>query len=149
MADAKAQLDGFIGKFTPEIGRSTRAVLRKMRAILPGAVELVYDNYNALAIGFGSGEKMKDIMFSIAVYPRWVSLFFAGGVKLKDPHKLLKGTGTKVRHIVLAGGAADLDKAEIRALMDQVVAKSDPIAGKRRLIIKAISAKQRPRRPQI
>jgi hypothetical protein len=37
--------------------------------------ELVYDNYNALAIGFGQTERVSDVIFSIAVYPRWVGLF--------------------------------------------------------------------------
>jgi len=50
-----------------------------MRARLPGAVELVYDNHNALAIGFGPTERASDAVFSIALFPRWVSLFFLRG----------------------------------------------------------------------
>ena len=43
-----------------------------------------------------------EAVFSIAVSPRWVSLFFLqSGTKLSDPKGLLKGSGTKVRHIVL------------------------------------------------
>jgi hypothetical protein len=34
-----------------------------MRGYLPGAIELVYDNYNALAIGFGPSEKSSDAIF--------------------------------------------------------------------------------------
>jgi hypothetical protein len=41
--------------------------LAKMRARLPGAVELVYDNYNALAIGFGPTERTSEAVFSIEV----------------------------------------------------------------------------------
>ena len=37
----------------PEIVAQAQAVLAKTRAHLPGAIELVYDHYNALAIGFG------------------------------------------------------------------------------------------------
>jgi hypothetical protein len=62
-----------------------------MRRRLPGATELIYDNYNALAIGFGPGERSSDAVFSIAVWPRWVSLFFLRGTRLHDPGKLLKG----------------------------------------------------------
>src|ERR1039458_3337653 len=47
------QLDAFLDKYTPAIATLARACLAKMRARLPGAVQLVYDNYNALAIGFG------------------------------------------------------------------------------------------------
>ena len=104
-----AQLAGFLAKFTPEVAASARAALARMRKRLPGAIELVYDNYNALAIGFGPTERASDAVFSIAVFPRWVSLFFLqSGTELPDPNGLLKGTGTRVRHIVLES-PADLD----------------------------------------
>jgi len=41
----ESQLSGFIAKYTPEIGALARAAIAKMRARLPGAVELVYGNY--------------------------------------------------------------------------------------------------------
>jgi hypothetical protein len=43
------QLAGFIAKYIPEIGALAQEALAKMRVRLPGAIELVYDNYNALA----------------------------------------------------------------------------------------------------
>jgi hypothetical protein len=148
-ASPKAQLEAFIRKFDPAVGTQIREVLERMRARLPGALELVYDNYNALAIGFAAGERVSDAVFSIACYPRWVSLFFFPGVGLDDPKKLLKGGGTKTRHIVLTSPAL-LDDPAVQALMDQALEKS----GKRfdtkapgRILIKSISAKQRPRRP--
>ena len=52
---------------------------------------LVYDNYNALAIGFGPSEKTSKIVFSLALYPRWVSLFFAKGKGLPDPREAAAG----------------------------------------------------------
>jgi hypothetical protein len=105
----KAQLDSFLAKFTPEMAKSARGVLVATRKICPGAFELVYDNYNALAIGFATGERaVKDVWFSIAVYPKWASLFFFKSLPLKDPHKLLKGAGKTTRHIVLKDGAATL-----------------------------------------
>ena len=73
---AEERLAGFLAKFTPEIAAFAQASLFRMRARLPGAMELVYDNYNALAIGFGPTERSSDAVFSIAVFPRWVSLFF-------------------------------------------------------------------------
>src|SRR5215813_14154091 len=102
------QLAGFIAKYTPEIGEMARAALARMRARLPGAIELVYDNYNALAIGFSPTERASDVIFSITLYPRWVSLFFFRGAGLPDPQKLLKGSGKQVRHIILEN-AANLD----------------------------------------
>src|SRR4051812_1032758 len=95
------QLDRFIDKYKPEIGAPGRLILKKLRARVPGAVVLVYDNYNALAIGFSPTELPSEVIFSIALYPRWVSLFFMYGIDLPDPQKLLKGSGKRVRHIVL------------------------------------------------
>ena len=81
-----AQLDAFLDKFTPDIAAQARIALRRMRARLPGAIELVYDNYNALAIGFSPTDRTSDAIFSIALFPRWVSLFFLmNGPRLRDP----------------------------------------------------------------
>src|ERR1700761_76843 len=121
VANPKAQLDSFLAKFTPEMAKSTRGVLAAMRKICPGAYELVYDNYNALAIGFATAERVKDVWFSIAVYPKWASLFFFGTLPLNDPDKLLKGSGSTTRHIVLADGAKTLNSKPVRALVDQAL----------------------------
>ena len=145
----KNQLDGFIAKFTPEVAAQTRKALAAMRKRLPGAIELVYDNYNALAIGFAPTERTSDVIFSIAVYPRWVSLFFYYGAKLKDPKKLLKGSGSQVRYIIFDAPTL-LAKPDVNALMNQALANAkvplDP-KQKSRIVIKSIAAKQRPRRP--
>ena len=146
---SEKQLAAFIAKYTPEIGALAHAALAKMRARLPGAIELVYDNYNALAIGFGPTERASDAIFSIALYPRWVSLFFLHGASLPDPQKLLKGSGKRVRYIVLED-AATLDKPAVRALIAQALkgaAKPLDGASPGRIVIKSVLAKQRPRRP--
>lgn len=144
------QFDGFIDKFTPDIVVQVRAMLVKMRERLPGATVLVYDNYNALAIGFAPGERTSDAIFSLAVFPRWVSLFFLkNAFELDDPKGLMKGSGNVVRHIVLDSPEM-LDSPAIKKLMKQVLQLADPPldpAQPARLIIKSISAKQRPRRP--
>jgi hypothetical protein len=147
------QLAAFIDKFTPEIASLTKAVLAKMRARYPTALELVYDNYNALAIGFGPAGRPSEAIFSIAVFPKWISLFFLQAQKastpLPDPEKRLQGSGNVVKHIRL-DSPATLDEPAVRALMQEAAARAvvpfDP-RNKHRLIIKSISAKQRPRRP--
>ena len=139
-----------MAKFSPEVGAVAQRALAKMRRRLPGAIELVYDNYNALAIGFGPSERASEAILSIALYPRWVSLFFLqSGPSLPDPHRLLKGSGKMVRYVVLES-AADLDKPAVQALIRVAVERArvplDP-AGRNRIVIRSISAKQRPRRP--
>src|SRR5215475_7303547 len=76
---ADSQLDRFLAKFLPEVEDTARLALRKMRSRLPGANELVYDNYNALAIGFSPTERASGVIFSIALYPRWINFFFMNG----------------------------------------------------------------------
>jgi hypothetical protein len=145
------QLESFLARYTDEIAEATRQALRHLRRRVPGATELVYDNYNALAIGFGPGDAPTQFVFSIAAYPRWVTLFFAQGAGLPDPQKLLKGSGTRIRHIVLTTpqviGSPAVDALIGHALRAAKVA-IDPNA-KRALVIKSISPRQRPRRPPI
>ena len=149
MPDAEAQLDSFLDKYTPEVAGQARAALEALRRLVPGAVELVYDNYNALAIGFGPDEKTGAAVLSIAVYPRWVSLFLLRGAGLADPERRLRGGGGQVRHIVLTSPDV-LDEPAVRTLIGQALAAAAPPIdphGARRLIIKSVSARQRPRRP--
>jgi hypothetical protein len=139
---------GFIARYSPEVARVARAARAKVRRLLPGANELVYDNYNALALAFGPTEKASDAILSLAVYPRWVSLFFARGARLPDPDHLLRGSGNRMRHIVL-DRATVLDRPPVRALIRAAIeGHPNPLGHVRgRTIIKSVSVKQRPRRP--
>jgi hypothetical protein len=146
VSNADQQLARFMGKYSPEVGSVARDALARMRARLPGAVQMVYDNYNALVIGFGPTERAADAVFSIALYPRWVSLFFLNGAGLPDPKNLLKGSGSRVRSIRL-DTAEVLDAAPVRALMARAIERAAPFpATGGRLVIKSVSVKQRPRR---
>src|SRR5215212_8875645 len=87
------QLADFIAKFDPPIrklARQCRAVLRKR---MPTAIELVYDNFQALAIGYCPTERMSDCILSLAIFPRGVSLSFFYGATLPDPDGVLEGSG--------------------------------------------------------
>src|SRR5579864_4663943 len=99
--DAETQIQGFIARFSDGIAAEIRAARAEMQRRLPGAVELVYDNYNALAIGYGASEKLDEVVFSIACFPRWVRLFFFHGAELDDPDGLLEGAGAQVRSLKL------------------------------------------------
>jgi hypothetical protein len=145
----EAQLTAFLAKYTPEIAAEAVASLERLRPQVPGAVEIVYDNYNALVIGFGATERASEAVLSIAVMPRWVDLCFLVGADLPDPHGLLLGSGKMARHVVLAE-AADIDSPAVRGLIAGAIARSPrpfDATAPRRMIIKSISAKQRPRRP--
>ena len=143
------RLLSFIAKYDPHIATLARSARSKLRKRMPGALELVYDNYNALAVGFAPTERASDVIVSLALYPRWVSVFFMQGARLTDPQKLLRGKGTQVRHIVLQS-ARDLDDPAIRALLDTALRQARtplPKGGPGKIVIKSVSSKQRPRRP--
>jgi hypothetical protein len=147
--DPERSLDRFIEAYTPEVAAIARAALARLRKLLPGAVELVYDNYNALAIAFGPSERTSEAIVSLALYPRWVSVFFVRGASLPDPARILRGNGKAMRHVVLQE-ASDLDAPALRALVGAAVGASPvPLDRKaaRRTIVKSVSPKQRPRRP--
>jgi hypothetical protein len=142
------QLEGFIARFEPPIARLLRSARRILRRRFPTAVELVYDNYNALAIGWGPNERASEVVVSLAGYASGVSLYFVQGKRLKDPLKLLEGGGNQGRFIRLYTPAQLADPA-VEALLASAIALGTsplPVAARGYTVIKSISAKQRPRR---
>jgi hypothetical protein len=144
------QFAGFLAKFSPQVRSVATAALATMRKRLPGAIEFVYDNYYALVVGFGPNERPSEAIFSVVIYPRHVSLCFLFGAELDDPQRILQGSGNQVRHIRLENAAA-LDNPEVKALMSQAIKASEtPFnrTGRRKMLIRMVSAKQRSRRPR-
>ena len=144
------QLAGFIARFDPSLAklvRAARVVLRKR--FFPTAVELVYDNYNALAIAFGPTERASEAIVSLAVYARGVNLYFIYGATLSDPQQLLEGNGNQGRFMRLED-VAMLERPEVGALLRAAIQHEKtplPTTGRGYTVIKSVSAKQRPRRP--
>lgn len=148
---AERHLSEFIAKFTPEMAKLIRAARAKMRGFMPHALELVYDNYNFFVIGYGPTEKAGDAIFSLAAQAKGLSLCFLQGAKLPDPHNLLRGSGNVVRSIRLESPDA-LDDPKVRQLIDIALNRAKapiPDNGRHQLIIKSVSAKQRPRQSVI
>ena len=69
----------FVAQFDPAIAKLVRSARAALRKRFPTAIELVYDNYNALAIGFGSTERTSDCIVSLAVFATGVNLYFIYG----------------------------------------------------------------------
>ena len=143
------QVADLIARYTPEMADAITACRRKLCARVPRGYELVYDNYNALAIGYAWADKASASLVSIAAYPRWVTLFFLYGKDLPDPDGLLEGDGVRVRSIRL-DAPGDLDRPAVRRLLDLALAPHEAdfaAAPPLKTVIKAIAAKQRERRP--
>jgi hypothetical protein len=146
---AEELIAGFLAKYTPEIVAFATDARRRMRKDIPGGIEFVYDNYNALVFGYGPSERPSEAVLSLALMPRWVTLCFLKGAKLQDPKKMLKGAGNIVRNIRLTA-LTDLQDPDVHGLVADAIAAATPSfsgGGAPRTIVKSVSAKQRPRRP--
>jgi len=147
---AQQQFEEFLRKYDPAVAAEAKKSLAKLRKLIPNAVEMVYDNYNALVIGFCPGMRPSEAILSIALMPQWVSLCFLQGAGLPDPEQRLEGSGNVARHIKLKSGAVTLDEPGVRTLIAEALKRAKvpvPAGQKRQFIIKSVSAKQRPRRP--
>lgn len=146
--DPEKQLEGFIAKFDPDLQALIRAVRKALRGKFPTANELVYDNYNFFVIGYGPSERPSESILSIAAGANGVGLCFVRGAKLPDPTKTLKGSGKQTRFLHL-DSVATLKRPEVKSLVAAAVSQSKqpfPATGSGKLIIRSVSAKQRPRR---
>ena len=147
-AGAEKKLASFIKKFEPKHQRLIRSVRTELRKRFPTANELAYDNYNFFVIGYGPTERPSDCIVSIAAAASGVGLCFIHGASLADPNRILLGEGSQTRFIRLES-ANRLKRPEVKALLAAAVAQSKtplPPNGTGKLIIRSVSAKQRPRR---
>jgi len=144
---AEKRLGAFIAKFSVSDQARIRAARRDMRRRLAGAFELVYDNYNFFVIGYGPTERPSDAILSLAAQANRLALCFLQGARLPDPAGILKGSGRQVRSVRLES-ASDLQRPEIAHLIKLAVERAAaPLpAGRTKLVIRSVSAKQRPRR---
>ena len=145
------QIAGFLAKYTPAMAAAARKARAAMRKRIPGGIEFVYDNYNALVFGYGPTERPSDAVLSLAIMPSWVTLCFLKGAKMPDPNKVLKGSGSTVRNVRLVPPTL-LQTPEIQRFIATAIAAASPEfpGGKTapRTVVKSISAKQRPRSPR-
>jgi hypothetical protein len=146
--EAERQLKHFVAKFEPKHQKLIRAVRKALRARFPAAYEMVYDNYNFFVIGYSPTERPSDAIVSLVAGANGIGMCFIRGASLSDPKKILLGSGKQTRFIHLES-ADVLARPEIETLIAAAIAQSKaPLRTKGRgtLIIRSVSAKQRPRR---
>lgn len=117
--------------------------------LYPECNELIYDNYNAVAIGWSPTLTLNDIFCSIAIYGnKNVHFGFYWGSKLGDPMKMLLGNGKQYRYIKVQK-REDLPEDYLKDLVAE--AHINSLAGVRDLesapkgktVVKSISSKKR------
>ena len=105
-------------KFLKPYDRAIQKLALSLRSLvleeMAPCYENIYDAYSAVAIGYGSSDRLQDGVFHIAVYTNHVNLGFNEGATLDDPLGVLKGAGKRIRHITI-NTAADLERPEIRS----------------------------------
>lgn len=110
-------IEAFLSSREPEIAGLARHVSEVIIALLPGAT-ISIDEQN---IGFGRGTGYKGLIFTVAPHRAHVTLGVAGGASLPDPDGLLEGSGKVHRHVKLRS-LADVDRPELRKLMESAIA---------------------------
>lgn len=145
----EVRFESFLSEFLPDIAALGRAAVKRLRAELPSADVMIYDNYNFLVAGFSPTDRASDAVLSIALGARNVNLCFLQGAGLPDPMGILRGSGNVARNIRLSS-TADFDRPEVATLVQVAIdcarVRFDP-ARKGRFYVKSVSPKKRPRRP--
>ena len=91
----------------------------------PGANELLYRTH-ALTAVFSLSERLGDAYCMLPIYTSHFNLGFNRGTLLPDPHKLLTGTGSLIRHLDVST-PADYRNERVMELVRSAIqlAKSD------------------------
>lgn len=87
--------------------------------IHPDSNEILYHTH-ALTTVFSISDMLSDAFCMLPVYTNHVNLGFAKGTLIKDPHRLLKGTGNLIRHVPVET-PKDYRNAKIKALIKSAV----------------------------
>lgn len=87
--------------------------------LYPDSNEIVYHTH-ALTSVFSISEKLSDAFCMLPIYTNHLNLGFNKGTLLRDPHKLLTGTGNLIRHVDIKK-AADYRNPKIKALIKTAV----------------------------
>jgi hypothetical protein len=114
-------------KFLRPYDRNVQSLALNLRALLleemAPCYENIYDAYSAVAIGYGTSDRLADGIFHIAVYSKHVNLGFNEGATLDDPKGILQGNGNRIRHISIKS-ESDLARPEVRAYIRRAKKKA-------------------------
>jgi len=148
-----ADLKKFLRPYDREVQRLALNLRALVLAEMGPCYENIYDAYSAVAIGYGTSDRLSDGIFHVAVYSGHVNLGFNDGAALADPKGILQGNGNRIRHISFKN-PGDLERPEVRAYIRR--AKKKAFADARKLgepppkkpagvisTVKAIYAKKR------
>jgi hypothetical protein len=124
--------------------------------LYPKTNEIIYDNYNALALGWSPTDKVGNTFCSIAVMRtnKNIHLGFYWGSELSDPKKILQGEGKQYRYILVTE-KEKFHRTYIKKLLKEAYNNSlakvkderEKIQGQ--TIVKSISEKKREKKQSV
>lgn len=98
---AHSELHGFLLPYSSDIQKLTLELRSFITDLVPEANELIWDNYNAVAMAYSKSEKLKDAFCHIAVYSKHVNFGFNRGAELSKNEIKLEGKGKLIRHLTV------------------------------------------------
>jgi hypothetical protein len=87
--------------------------------LYPDCNELIYHTH-ALTAVFSISDKLSDAFCMLPIYTNHLNLGFNKGTLLKDPNKLLTGTGNLIRHIDVKK-SSDYRNPKVKALIKEAI----------------------------
>jgi hypothetical protein len=112
--------DLLIAAAAPDVRELATRTRELVRSALPDDVLETADGND---IGYGWTAGCTGLICVITLYPRWVNLGVVDGSTLRDPHRLLQGSGRRHRYIRITQ-AADLDQPGLWELLGAASARA-------------------------
>ncbi|HEV2146390.1 MAG TPA: DUF1801 domain-containing protein [Longimicrobiaceae bacterium] len=114
---AEPTIDDLLQNYSPEVRELTERTYHLVRSVLPDAHEKVHLGWKS--IQFGTGPKMRDVVFGVMPLKERVNIVLAGA-DLEDPMGLLQGTGKAGRHVKI-NSVDDLENPALFGLLEAAV----------------------------
>ena len=120
------ELKKFLSSYDKSIQKLTIELRNFIVKLVPEANELIWDNYNAVAIAYSKSKKLKDAFCHIAVYSKHVNFGFNRGVELTPRELKLNGKGKLIRHLSVQS-FEEFPKEEIEKMIYEAVGLSEKL----------------------
>lgn len=116
----------FLASYPPAVADLAMSLRAMIRRIIPEATETL--DRSARIIGFGVSSGYSGLVCTIIPSKKGVKLGIVGGADLADPHRLMKGTSKRHRHIEFKA-KADLERVGVEQLIRSALAAAQSRAG--------------------
>ena len=126
MMNPNPALKKFLAPYNVEIQELTIQLRNFLTDLVPEANELIWDNYNAVAMAYSKSEKLKDAFCHIAVYAKHVNFGFNRGTELSKTEIKLSGKGKLIRHISVKD-FQEFPQEEIKEMIWEAVGISEKL----------------------